>query len=192
VPARLAVLVLLGLTVLAGWGLVLLTKRSARFPNWLGAAAVALALFEYQTHPLDRLLPPAPPTPPVYQWLTHQTGDFGVLEIPMQEDITKESTRMYHSTVHWKHLANGFSGWWPNDYWILVGRMRHFPTYRILQFIEREAPVRYIVIHYDEFPERQRRRLEHDMDRYRDRMPLRARFGTDAVHELLPEGEVNR
>jgi hypothetical protein len=53
--------------------------------------------------------------------------------------------------------------------------------------LEREAPVRYIVIHYDQFPERRRENLRQDMIRYRDRMPLRARFGSDAVHEVLPE-----
>jgi hypothetical protein len=94
---------------------------------------------------------------------------------------------MYHSTVHWKDLANGFSGWWPNDYWVLVGRLRHFPTYRILQYLEREAPVRYIVIHYAQYPDARRRQLERDMERYKDRMPLRARYGNDAIHEILPD-----
>jgi hypothetical protein len=94
---------------------------------------------------------------------------------------------MYYSTVHWKRLANGFSGWWPNDYWVLVGRMRYFPTSGILRFIERDVPVRLILIHYDEIPERRKEKLRHDMDRYRDRMPIRARFGEDVVYELLPE-----
>jgi hypothetical protein len=110
-----------------------------------------------------------------------------VLELPIHEDITKEAMRMYYSTAHWKHLANGFSGWWPNEYWVLVGRMRHFPTYRILEFLESDVPVRYIIIHYGQFPERRRQSLRSDMDRYRDRMPIRARFGSDVVYELLPD-----
>ena len=99
---------------------------------------------------------------------------------------------MYHSTAHFKPLVNGFSGWWPNDYWELVGRLRHFPTARILRFLEERAPVRYIVIHYDRFPEPRRRRLEEAMERYRARMPLRLRIGSDAVYEFVPEADVGR
>ncbi len=193
VPARITVLFLLGLAVLAGWGVAWLLKKTSRWKQgWqhgLGAAFLFVLIFEYQSYSLARFLPPAPPIPPVYQWLATQAGDFGVLEIPIHEgeDITRESMYMYYSTVHWKRLANGFSGWWPNDYWVLVGRMRYFPTSGILRFIERDVPVRLIVIHYDELPERRREKLRHDMDRYRDRMPIRARFGEDVVYELLPE-----
>lgn len=191
-PARLAVLVLLGLGVLSGLGLSRLLNRARRIRPWVGCAVIGVLLFEYQTYSLARLLTRPPAIPPVYQWLANQPGDFGILELPIHEDITREAIRMYFSTAHWKHLANGFSGWWPNDYWVLVGRMRHFPTFRILQYLERDVPVRYIIIHYAEYPEGERRRLQHDMERYRDRLPLRARFGTDAVHELLPEPETNR
>jgi hypothetical protein len=154
---------------------------------WIGCGILGVALFEYQTYSLDRILSPLPAIPPVYGWLANQPGDFGVLELPIEEDITKEAIRMYYSTAHWKHLANGFSGWWPNDYWVLVGRMRHFPTFRILRFLETEVPVRYIIIHYDLYPAGRRERLRRDMVRYRDRMPIRARYGTDAVYELLPQ-----
>ena len=191
VPARITVLFLLGLAVLAGWGLAWLQKRASRWRSGaqhaVGAAFVLLLVFEYQSYSLARVLPPAPPIPPVYHWLATQPGDLGVLELPIHENITKESVRMYYSTAHWKRLANGFSGWWPNDYWVLVGRMRYFPTSGILRFMERDVPVRLILIHYDEFPERRRAKLRHDMNRYRDRMPIRARFGEDVVYELLPE-----
>ena len=193
VPARVTVLFLLGLAVLAGWGMTWLLEKTSRWRSgWqhgLGAALVLALVFEYQTYSLARFLPPAPTIPPVYQWLATQPGEFGVLELPIHEgeDITRESIYMYNSTAHWKHLANGFSGWWPNDYWVLVGRMRYFPTVGILRFIQRDVPVRLIIIHYDKFPERQREKLRHDMNRYRDRMPIRARFGDDVVYELLPQ-----
>ena len=193
VPARVTVLFLLGLAVLAGWGMTWLLEKTSRWRSgWqhgLGAALVLALVFEYQTYSLARFLPPAPTIPPVYQWLATQPGEFGVLELPIHEgeDITRESIYMYNSTAHWKHLANGFSGWWPNDYWVLVGRMRYFPTVGILRFIQRDVPVRLIIIHYDKFPERQREKLRHDMNRYRDRRPIRARFGDDVVYELLPQ-----
>jgi len=191
VPARLTVLFLIGLAVLAGWGVAWFVERAGRWKGgWqhvVGAAFVLLLAVEYQTYSLARVLPAPPAIPPIHQWLGTQPGDFGVLELPLHEDITQESVRMYYSTAHWKRLANGFSGWWPNDYWVLVGRMRYFPTAGILHFLERDVPVRWILVHYDQYPERQRAKLRHDMERYRDRMPIRARFGEDVVYELLPE-----
>jgi len=191
VPARITVLFLSGLAVFAGWGTAWLLGWLARWkPSWqapIGGAVVLLLILDYQTYSLARILPPAPPIPPVYSWLATQPGDFGFLELPIHEDITKEAIRMYYSTAHWKDLANGFSGWWPNDYWVLVGRMRYFPTSRILRFLERDVPVRLILIHYDEYPERQRARLRQDMQRYHERMPIRAQFGPDVVYELLPD-----
>jgi hypothetical protein len=187
VPARLSALVLLGLAVLAGWGLTRLLKNAGRWRHWCGAAAIVLVVLEYQTFSLARILPPAPSIPAVYDWLALQPGDFGVLELPIHEDITREAMYMYYSTTHWKKLANGFSGWWPNDYWVLVGRMRYFPLSGILRFLERDVPVRLVIIHYEKFPERQRAKLRHDMYRYRNRLPVRAQFGEDVVYELLPE-----
>jgi len=191
VPARITVLFLIGLAVFAGWGMAWLLKKTREWKRgWqhgVGAMAILLLLLDYQTYSLARVLPPAPPIPPVYQWLATQSGDFGLLELPIYEDITKESLRMYYSTSHWKDLANGFSGWWPNDYWVLVGRMRYFPTSGILRFLERDVPVHLVLIHYDEYPERQRSKLRHDMQRYHERMPIRAQFGPDVVYEISPD-----
>jgi hypothetical protein len=191
VPARITVLFLLGLAVFAGWGMAWFLSQVDRWKRgWQHAAGVGvilLLILDYQTYSLARILPPAPTIPPVYTWLATQPGDFGILELPIHEDITKESIRMYYSTSHWKDLANGFSGWWPNDYWVLVGRMRYFPTSGILRFLERDAPVKLILIHYDEYPERQQAKLRQDMQRYHERMPIRAQFGPDVVYELLPD-----
>jgi hypothetical protein len=186
VPARLSILVLLALGPLAGWGVARILTKARRWKPWIGCAFVAIALLEYQTYSLARFLPPKPDVAPVYSWLAAQDGDVGVLELPIHEEITREAIRLYNSTIHWKPLANGFSGWWPNDYWVLVGRMRYFPTARNLQYLEREAPVRFILVHYGEYTERQAQMLEDNIERYRERMPLRVRFGDDAVYELLP------
>jgi hypothetical protein len=91
---------------------------------------------------------------------------------------------MYQSTVHFLPLVNGYSGWWPNDYWELVGRLRHFPTARSVRFLLERAPVRYVVVHYDRIPEPRRRELEKGMERYRDSMPLVFRKGGDAIYEV--------
>ena len=185
VPARISVLALLGGSVLVAWGVAGLLE-SRRRANLVGAALVGLLLFDYQTYTLDRAMPEAPAIPAIYEALAKEPPG-AVLELPIHEgeSITRESLYMYYSTVHFKPLVNGYSGWWPNDYWQLVGRLRHFPTSRILRFLLERAPVRYIVIHYDRIPEPRRRRLEAEMDRYRERMPLLSRIGDDAVYEIV-------
>jgi hypothetical protein len=92
---------------------------------------------------------------------------------------------MYFSTAHFKPLVNGYSGWWPNDYWELVGRLRHFPTARSLRFLLERVPVRYVVVHYDRIPRPRRRELEAGMERYRDVLPAAFRSGSDVVYEVL-------
>ena len=188
VPARISVLALLGGSVFAGFGAARLTRRR---PSIAGPILLALLLFDYQTYSLSRAMPPAPAIPAVYEELAKAPSPGAVLVLPIHEgeEITKESLYMYYSTVHWKPLVNGFSGWWPNDYWELVGRLRHFPTSRNLRYLLDRAPVRYIVVHYARIPQPKRRHLEANMYRYRERMPVRLRLGDDVVYEIVPAAE---
>ncbi|MGH9318468.1 MAG: hypothetical protein ACRD21_07340 [Vicinamibacteria bacterium] len=187
VPARFAALVLVGGSMLAAWGAKLVLERSRNYAPFAAAGILGLLLFEYQTSPLDRILPEPPPIPPVHRWLADAPSPGAVLVLPIHESeqIVQESFYMYYSTVHFKPLVNGYSGWWPNDYWELVGRLRHFPTARILRFLMERAPVRYVVIHYGRIPQPRRRHLEAAMDRYSERMPERFRDGEDAVYEIV-------
>ena len=186
VPARISVLALLGGSVFVGWGGLRLMRRR---PSIAGPVLLAFFLFEYQTYSLSRAVPKAPEIPAVHRELAKAASPGTVLVLPIHEGeaITEESLYMYYSTVHWKPLVNGFSGWWPNDYWELVGRLRHFPTSRILRYLLERAPVRYIVVHYDRIPQPQRRHLEANMYRYRERMPVRLRIGNDVVYEIVTQ-----
>ena len=186
VPARMSVLALLGGAALVAWG-----GARLRLGNITGPCVLVLLLFDYQTSSLARVLPAAPSIPAVHQALASMTEPGAVLVLPIHEgeEIGKESLYMYYSTVHWRPLVNGFSGWWPNDYWELVGRLRAFPTSRSLRFLLERAPVRYVVIHYDKIPEPARRQLEEAMDRYRERMPLRVRIDDAAIYEIVTESD---
>ena len=187
VPARISVLALIGGSVLVGYGVsgVLLLVRRRR--AWVGAGVVVLMLFDYQTYSLARAMPEAPAIPAIYEELGKTASEGAILTLPIHEgeEIIEESLYMYYSTVHWKPLVNGFSGWWPNDYWELVGRLRHFPTSRILRYLLERAPVRNVIIHYDRIPQPRRRHLEAEMFRYREKMPVRIRIGNDVVYEIV-------
>lgn len=185
VPARHAVLVFVGCSLVAGLAVRSLQDVSRR-ARLVGTIVFGALLFDAQTHSTARAFPNAPPIPRVYEWLSAQPGDGAVLELPIHdaETITEESRRMYYSTRHFKPLVNGFSGWWPNDYWELVGRLRHFPTAPSLRFLLERAPVEHLVIHYDQFDDVRRRHLLAAMERYSERLPIRVRFGNDVVYRV--------
>jgi hypothetical protein len=190
-PARLSVLALFGASVLAGMGASSVLERARRRERWVALALVAFLLFEYQTYSLDRVLPDAPEIPAADRFLAGGPGRGAVLELPIHEgeEIVEESLYMYYSTAHFRPLVNGYSGWWPNDYWELVGRLRSFPTARTLRFLLERAPVATLVVHYDRIPGPRRRALEAGMERYRDRMPVLLRVGDDVVYEIRPSSD---
>jgi hypothetical protein len=183
VPARIAVLALFAVAVLAGLGAAHLLSRWRR-P--FAFALLALLLFEYRTRSLADAFPEAPAPSPAHIYLARSGAKGAVLSLPIHEgnDIGRESLAMYQSMAHFQPLVNGYSGWWPNDYWELVGRLRHFPTARSVRFLREKAPVRYVVVHYDRIPGPRARELERGMERYRDLMPLVFREGGEAVYEV--------
>ena len=190
VPARHAVLVFVGCALMAG----LATRRLqllSRWPRLAGVALLGAMLFDVQTHSTSRAFPDAPDIPRVHEWLSGRPGNGAVLVLPIHDAdaITEEAWPMYFSTRHFKPLVNGFSGWWPNDYWELVGRLRHFPTSSSLRYLLERAPVEYIVIRYDRFDDVRRRHLMDAMTRYQQRLPLQVRFGNDAVYRVEPASD---
>jgi hypothetical protein len=186
VPARISVLALFGVATLAGLGAAWTLGKARRLEGIAGAGLLGFLLFEYQTYSLERVLPPALEIPAAHRWLGGTTGDGSVLVLPIHEgdEIIEESLYMYYSTSHFLPLVNGYSGWWPNDYWELVGRLRHFPTSRSFRFLLERAPVRYVVVHYGRIREPRRRELEEGMERYRESLPVVFRMGDDVVYEV--------
>ncbi|MGH9391944.1 MAG: hypothetical protein ACRD1Z_20265, partial [Vicinamibacteria bacterium] len=183
VPARISILALFGIAILAGLGAAALVSKWKR-P--FAIALLGLLLFEYRTYSLERAFPEAPAPSAAHLWLARENAKGAVLVLPLHEgrEIVRESLAMVHSTAHFQPLVNGYSGWWPNDYWELVGRLRHFPTVRSLRFLLERAPVRYVIVHYDRIPEPRRRELERGMERYRESMPMVFRLGDEAVYEI--------
>jgi hypothetical protein len=186
VPARMSVLALFGVATLAGLGAAWSLAKAKQFQTLAGVGLLGFLLFEYQTYSLERVLPPAPEIPAAHRWLAGAPETGAVLVLPIHEGdaIIEESLYMYYSTFHFKPLVNGYSGWWPNDYWELVGRLRHFPTARSFRFLLERAPVRYVVVHYDRMPGPRRRELEAGMERHRESLPIVFRMGDDVVYEV--------
>jgi hypothetical protein len=186
VPARISVLALFGIAVLAGLGASVLSSKMSKRKNAFAIALLGLLLLEYRTYSLESVFPEAPAASAAHLWLAQENARGGILVLPIHEgrEIIHESLALYHSMAHFQPLVNGYSGWWPNDYWELVGRLRHFPTARSLRFLLERAPVRYVVVQYDRIPEPRRRELERGMERYGESMPLVFRLGDEAVYEI--------
>jgi hypothetical protein len=158
----------------------------SRWKRPFAIGLLGLLLWEYRTYSLESAFREAPAASAAHLWLASQRAEGAVLVLPIHEgrEIIRESLAMYDSTVHFQPLVNGYSGWWPNDYWELVGRLRHFPTARSVRFLQERHPVRYVVVHYDRILEPRRSELERGMERYRESMPVVFRLGDEAVYEI--------
>ena len=127
VPARFAMIVAFMLAVLAGYGArAAMRSRAARaalvlagFVFFLEATHIPFTVngmtpLHGLTTPEARLYRPAR-APAVYQEMARQPPDSVVVELPLgQTDYDLRA--MYYSTVHWRPVLNGYSGFFPPHY----------------------------------------------------------------------------
>ena len=128
VPARLAMLVAMALSVLTGLGLARLQRRW-RYGGAAALACGALFLAETGAAPiaLNAPLPtadlePPPPTlynsgriPTVYEKVADLPKASVIIELPVGSPAW-DVRYMFYSTFHWRRLVNGFSGGLPARY----------------------------------------------------------------------------
>jgi hypothetical protein len=127
VPARFAMIVALGLSMLGG----LAIARLERFRGSAAIAVVACVIFLVETSlpplwvngvsaaagyaiPEGRVVRPAR-APAVYHALAKTPTDAVVLEMPIGE-LNYDVRAMYYSAAHWRRLVNGYSGFFPPHY----------------------------------------------------------------------------
>ena len=152
-PARLGILVVFFLALLAAYGYAALEaaipRRGARA---LAAGIVGLLLLEYWVAPL-RLVPFPNAAPPLYAWLASQPRGI-VAEFPMPRPDTlpgEEARYAFMSTFHWMPLLNGYSGYYPPSYLSLLNEVRRFPDEESIALLRRRG-VRYVVVHMSLYP----------------------------------------
>ncbi|HTI43383.1 MAG TPA: DUF3108 domain-containing protein [Vicinamibacterales bacterium] len=134
-PARFAVLVLFGLSVLAALGVRALPRRDA-------LPAVAAVLIECLYVP--QALTIAPPLQTnVGQWLAHEPaqGPVAVLPIGLDADATPA---MVQSLEHRRPIVNGYSGQRPDFYRPLAETINTFPSRESLIALH-DLRVRFVV-----------------------------------------------
>jgi hypothetical protein len=146
-PARAGILVLLTLSVFAGWGtLAALSRASTPIGRRLIVAGLlAVLIVEYRTPP-DLWAAPAS-GPAEHLGLTRGTVALHLpVAVPERLDRSADAWYMVASIGAWPSLVNGYSGYYPPDYLTLADRIRQFPDDRAVKEIARVG-VTVIAVH---------------------------------------------
>jgi len=150
VPPRFYVFVSLALVFFAGRGVDFLQER-LRTPRARAALAVALAaglVVDLAPRPLRwGPLEREEDFPAVYRWIAREPGVRALIELPIHADA-RENQYLYYSTLHWKPLANGYSGYVPAVHQRLAESIRFLPGQEGLDLL-RELGISHLVIHPD-------------------------------------------
>jgi hypothetical protein len=90
--------------------------------------------------------------PAVYRWLAHDGDDYAILEMPFYsapQPEYPETRRLYASTIHWKQLVNGYSGFTPDRQPELAQQLADFPDQRAIAALQELGAqgVRYLIVH---------------------------------------------
>jgi len=133
VPSRFYAFVSLAVVYLAARGVDLLLRRlsgSRAGPRARAALAAGLALVlavELAPRGLDwERLPREEELPDAYTWLRDDPSVKAIVELPLTED-SRENDYLYASTLHWKPIANGYSGYMAASYQAMVNHIPFVP-----------------------------------------------------------------
>lgn len=210
-PVRYAVFVMLGVSVLAGFGtkaLLSATRNKASRAVLAGCLLLFLNT-EYLAVPVrTTLIPVGRDIPPTYEWLRNEPGDFAVAEVPFFPAVSEEAIPMYFSIFHGKKIINGYSGFIPPAAWYVRNEFLGFPSRSCFEILN-AFDVRYIIFRPRMWSktraENALRRLEDQYADYlrpvrvfryttREYGPAFRGLGEDHVYELIrrdyPQAEI--
>jgi hypothetical protein len=145
VPARMAMLVGMFLSVFVGYGVTRLrARRSAPLASAVALGIALLVFAEYRSNLTFAHVSPS--APPVYERLRMEPPSV-LLELPLKSpDIFLEPVYMYFSTFHWHKLVNGYSGFSPPSYPRLLKLIAGFPHRESIAELRRRG-VDFVVVH---------------------------------------------
>lgn len=160
VPSRFVVLMMLAAACLSAFAGAALARRLRGGRGFLRSAAAMLSLLSVLCVLENVNLPTARARVPltaddlaVHRAIAQQGGDSAVLVLNAElidGGTTFTPPFVYASTVHWRRLVNGYSGYTPQGYRDLMEQLRHFPSEETLQLLKALA-VRYVVTRQEGF-----------------------------------------
>jgi hypothetical protein len=171
-PARMGILVTLGLAVLTSFTLTWMQLRwRARQVDrprvawrwqWTAALIVCVAVAESWVGPLR--LAAAPPLPAAHQRLAVMPRA-PVAMFPFFYGATnrhRHTEYMLLSTFHWHPMINGYSDFMPEDFFEAKPVLQLFPSGEALELL-RQRQVRWVVVHFNKYPEDVQRTLRRTL-----------------------------
>lgn len=181
--SRFGVLWLAGLSMLAAYGVAAAGRRWPRAALAISAVALVGVNAEAFRGPVPFV--PAVAPSPVYATLA-RLPDGVVAEMPFwwdSADVPRNADYMLASTIHWKPLLNGYSGFTPSSYRRRADILWYFP-FRPASFdaLDR-AGVRYVVLHLEEYGSQRREAL--DLIAASGRLRIVERAGDAVLYEFV-------
>jgi len=155
VPSRWMVVGLFAMSLLLGFSLASIFAR-ARRKGWEHGLALLLGLgllAEGYAAPIPLAqVGSTAQLPEVYRWLAGDGDDYAILEMPFYsapQPEYPETRRLYASTIHWKQLVNGYSGFTPSRQPELAQRLAGFPDQEAVAALQELGAqgVRYLIVH---------------------------------------------
>jgi len=155
IATRIGVIVVLGVSLLAGLGMKVLAARlpGVRARAIVGGLLVTILLAEYASFPLPYQKVDWRQRPPVYRALAEEGDDVAVLEWPQGIEYW-DDYYTFMSIGHWKRLVNGASGFLPRMTREISAALSDrnspvnpFPSPEARRFLLGIHPLRYVVVH---------------------------------------------
>jgi len=165
VPIRFGLVVMCGIAALAGVGcsrLLLWLKRrgtAALVTALVPATLIAGTAWDYNVGSqgiVVRRMLTGRNVPAVYDQLANSPAG-PVLELPAAQlreasSPALQSQYMVYSTVHWHPLLNGYSGYAPPSYALLMSLAHSLPDTHAVKLLQRLSGLRYVVVHLGLLP----------------------------------------
>jgi hypothetical protein len=193
VPGRMAILVMLSIAVIAGFGaswlMNLLRKKSHMLMILVGFVLIITLCYEYAAFPLNLEYLPEN-TPPVYSWLAKEKGDFAIIEFPLFQAWHLEAPYLYWSTKHWKRVVNGYGAFIPPHFWTLKHYFYQFPSMDYLDLVKKYCPVKYVIVHLNKFPDYMQEHVYNQLnsDQLKNTLMLKKKIDNTYIFEISKGG----
>lgn len=183
-PSRLGLVVVLCLTVLAGFAIrELLARLPARRRAIGAAAAIGLAIADLAVVPLVWYR--APVLPAGYSLLARSPRG-PLAEFPFYGEriaFPLHAQYMLFSTAHWMPMVNGYSDVIPNDFRSAAAVLDSFPSDDAFAVLARRR-VRYVAVHWDMYAGRQEA-VRAGLERYRANLRVLASDARMTLYEVV-------
>lgn len=159
---RFGIVLMLAVSVLAGFGLKFYSERFKVSKLRIIAAMllVSVVLFEFWNYPPFKVIDVSK-VPAVYNWLKEQPGDLIIAEYPLDSDSPNELYKLFQ-TIHEKKIINGtVPGTYANKVARTITKLSEPKTASILKWMG----VKYVLVHTDSYLQTELIEDKNELDR---------------------------